>query len=565
MKKIILAIHIIVNFILSNSITASNVGIVLSTRKKCPQKGILKENIEKCKKINPDISLQFQETLDLRARIKLNIHQNNNTKQYSGKISPERILKYSERVFKNKIIQEFNPSKVNRQEARIGFACKSEDFTHCRMLRKATEKFLRSLKFSSQQLNLMSFTWIPSFEKYFRGLKSKVMNDPYVKQLVEYLYKPGEGDDSLQPSQVYKKNFEKLNLEASPELKTAAELVMKQPILQQFVQNYTQYSDQTFFIVAARPHSPFDTFLSINYEFYTTDKIQTLEKAEELIHKELPQFFNFLEKYPVFEYFSQDLYSMLTNDSERKAVILLYRPKLHSDKNLKSEFLATLKELDRDYWNEEEQSLDNKKEQFLQDKLLFATVDIMKRVNRPLIKLLDYNFQKFPCIVLLNFDKVTSQLHFKRVEVQSLSHVLYPYGFRNTIKPLLRSFTQSKNLNSETISKLESLPFDYSTKFFKNNILEVFPEFRKSYEKVNSNENSVYKLFQCGSSCGSCLKGLIRLEKEYENSQRRLKLREFMVKVRAFGKLNAIVIPTVFRVWEASNDEFYIKKLNYSN
>jgi hypothetical protein len=262
--------------------------------------------------------------------------------------------------------------------------------------------------------------------------------------------------------------------------------------LEGFIKQFEEFEKNTFFIIAARPNSKHSTFLSVNYELYDISKLKSDEKAEDLINKEMPRFMDFIVRYPVFDYFDQDVYSMLKENPKRKAVVLLYRPKLHSDKRILKQFLNTIKEMDREDWIEENASKDG---YFLDKNLIFVAADVMRRLNRPLIKLLDFKFSKFPCVIVLHYDQGAQRLKFKQVEVPAMQHLLYPYGFRQKLTPLLNSLVQTKPKNSTLISELENLAIGETKDFKIGEILEIFPKLRKSMYSMNNENNYIYRIF----------------------------------------------------------------------
>jgi hypothetical protein len=122
----------------------------------------------------------------------------------------------------------------------------------------------------------------------------------------------------------------------------------------------------------------------------------------------------------------------------------------------------------------------------------------MKRVNRPLIKLLDFKFSKFPCLVVLKFNQKLQKLEFKQVKADSLHHVLYPYGFRQKVGSVITSMKTESRVDFNTIHQLQAMNFGGKRTFDLGKVLSVFPELKNSIFSSSRSAGSVkyvYKLF----------------------------------------------------------------------
>jgi len=120
--------------------------------------------------------------------------------------------------------------KQHQDRPRITFLCKSIELTSCNYVKSALSAKISELKQNAEpNLDSVHFLWTPSFLNYFRGLKSKLLNDPYIKELTKFLHtdhnNPGNQDQDQ--VEIYRRNFETLDLENDLELKTAVELIEK--------------------------------------------------------------------------------------------------------------------------------------------------------------------------------------------------------------------------------------------------------------------------------------------------------------------------------------------------
>ena len=191
--------------------------------------------------------------------------------------------------------------------------------------------------------------------------------------------------------------------------------------MESFLLNFERFEATTLVVVAARPNNNHSHFLGVDYELFDIGKISTPEVASKLVDKELLKFIDFATRPLIYDHFDQDLYHSLEQSPNQKAVILLYRPKVHSDAALKNAFLDVLKQVSRESWKKEKNDgTDHVAHEIVDDYFsledkIFATVDIMRRVNRPLIKLLDFKFAEFPCIVALKLDPATGKLSYSKM------------------------------------------------------------------------------------------------------------------------------------------------------
>jgi hypothetical protein len=177
MITFLLLTHLLLNFAISIN---NNHGIELKTRRKCIQKGILKEAI-----LKSDRYAKIENSLKFNQRISVKFTPPDGTPSYyEGKINHHRLSKVNAlRINRRSLVSDFYPedNKIYRKQARIAFVCHTALETEkCRMLMGAAEGYMIK-NLSPLQKEMQNFYWVKSFKKYFRGLKSKIMNDPYIK------------------------------------------------------------------------------------------------------------------------------------------------------------------------------------------------------------------------------------------------------------------------------------------------------------------------------------------------------------------------------------------------
>lgn len=129
---------------------------------------------------------------------------------------------------------------------------------------------------------------------------------------------------------------------------------------------------------------------------------------------------------------------------------------------------------------------------------MFATVEIMRRINRPLLKLLDFKFSEFPCIVALKYDSSTHRIIFQKLSTNDLHSVMYSFGFKQKVGDTLKLINARQTSQIQSVEIFKALELDTRLSTTIDSLLLVFPQLRSSihsYVKTQTGPEYTLKLF----------------------------------------------------------------------
>ena len=517
----------------------------VQTNQKCRIKSFVFEELAKAelamKSIDKQKNKDYKEQLSgLRAQYEQNsskIEENRrliidlkNPKQevrelYEGKIKQSRLIKALNLAQKTKIFVSSSEPSFDKSEPRILIISSGFDSGLKNKFQSELIELCAAFdwdKVNSMNCQKINFMWKKTSILILRGLRSRVKNDAYLKDLVEKLYtSENEGED---PKNVYRKNFEKLEVEGNPELKTATELVEKATYLEALIQEYSELAKKVFLVVGVRDQKFSNGVLgsSINYEIFDKNQLNNPEDVSEFIETEFRRFMDFVLRPPIYTHFDLDWFNDLKNKPRRTGFALLYRGKINKDKKLVKNFIETLKEISRQDWDSDPKNSSNGPKAINRDHI-FGVVDIMKRLNRPLVKKLNFEFSRFPCTVALKYDPNVRDLKYEFITGEkSMHHLLYPYGFRKKVKNFEKRLSAKIN-NKQKLEMFRMLRrlIDGMVGHLKLRSASLWPIFgknfsgKKFFEMIKMRENQQQTtinprvkgyIWSCPSTCAFCLK-----------------------------------------------------------